>query len=81
MNKLFFIPFMTTIQTHYQSLNKVIVYFITYLIPEFLIIFLMNYPSSIFDWKMYFIFFISLVSFVNLYEIGYIYNETETIKK
>lgn len=80
MPLLFYIPYMTTIQTHYHSINKVIVYFITYVIPEFLIVFFQNYSMHI-DWKLYLIFIISFTSFVNLYEIGYIYNETETIKK
>lgn len=78
---MFFLPFLTTIQTHYHSKNKVIVYFITYIIPEFLIVFLQNYPQGVADWGFYLVFVLSFISFVNLYETGYIYNETETIKK
>ena len=77
---LFYVPFMTTIQTRYQSMNKVIVYFITYVILEFLIVFFQNY-SACSDWRLYLIYLLSFTSFVNLYEVGYIYNETETIKK
>ncbi len=78
---LFFTPFMTTIQTRYHSLNKVIVYFITFIIPVFLISILQNYPNSLTNPLFYVVFLLALVSFVNIYEIGYIYNETETIKK
>lgn len=78
---MFFIPFILTIHTHYNSLNKIIVYIITYIIPLFLLSFLQNYPDLVFDNKFYIVFFLALVSYVNLYEIGYIYNEGETIKK
>lgn len=77
---MFFFPFLLSIRTRYNSLSKVIVYFITYIIPLFLLSFLQNYPDSISDSNFYIVFFLTLVSYVNLYEIGYIYNEGETIK-
>lgn len=77
---MFFLPFMTSIQTRYNSFSKVTVYCITYVIPEFLIVLLQNHLQNLFAEKLYIIFILSFVSFVNLYEVGYIYNETETIK-
>lgn len=78
---MFFIPFVFTKRTHYNSANKIAVYFITYLIPLFMISFLQGYPQSFSSVSFYLSFFIALVSYVNLYEVGYIYNECETIKK
>ena len=78
---LFFTPFLTTIQTRYNSLNKVIVYFVTFVFPLFLISFLQNFSDGIQSVLFYAVFLLALVSFVNLYEVGYIYNEAETIKK
>ena len=46
-----------------------------------MIVFLQNYPQGVADWEFYLVFVLSFISFVNLYETGYIYNETETIKK
>lgn len=77
---MFFIPFLFTIRTHYNSSSKIAVYVITYIIPLFLIVFLQNYPSSVSDADFYAAFLLSLVSYVNLYETGYIWNECETIK-
>lgn len=78
---MFFIPFVFTKRTHYNSANKIAVYFITYLIPLFMISFLQGYPQSFSSVSFYLSFFLALVSYVNLYEVGYIYNECETIKK
>ena len=78
---MFFIPFLITKKTHYNSLSKIFVYLITYVIPEFLLVFLANFQNQIIDWKFYIIFLLSFISFVNYYEIGYIFNETETIKR
>ena len=78
---MFFFPFIITKKTHYNSFSKVIVYFITYLIPEFFILFFMNYYNHTLNFNVIPIFLISIFSFVNCYEVGYIYNECETIKK
>ena len=78
---MFFIPFVFTKKTHYNSANKIAVYFITYLIPLFIISFLQCYPKNLTSVSFYSSFFLALVSYVNLYEVGYIYNECETIKK
>lgn len=78
---MFFIPFVFTKRTRYNSANKIAVYFITYLIPLFMISFLQGYPQSFSSVSFYLSFFLALVSYVNLYEVGYIYNECETIKK
>ena len=78
---MFFIPFVFTKKTRYNSANKIAVYFITYLIPLFMISFLQSYPQNLTSVSFYLSFFLALVSYVNLYEAGYIYNECETIKK
>lgn len=78
---MFFIPFVFTKKTHYNSANKIAVYFITYLIPLFIISFLQCYPKNLTSVSFYSSFFLALISYVNLYEVGYIYNECETIKK
>ncbi len=78
---MFFIPFVFTKKTRYNSANKIAVYFITYLIPLFMISFLQSYPQNLTSVSFYLSFFLALVSYVNLYEVGYIYNECETIKK
>lgn len=78
---MFFIPFVFTKKTRYNSANKIAVYFITYLIPLFIISFLQCYPKNLTSVSFYSSFFLALVSYVNLYEVGYIYNECETIKK
>lgn len=78
---MFFIPFVFTKNTHYNSANKIAVYFITYFIPLFIISFLQCYPKNLTSVSFYSSFFFALVSYVNLYEVGYIYNECETIKK
>ena len=78
---MFFIPFVFTKNTHYNSANKIAVYFITYFIPLFIISFLQCYPKNLTSVSFYSSFFLALVSYVNLYEVGYIYNECETIKK
>lgn len=78
---MFFVPFMFTKKTRYNSANKIAVYFITYLIPLFMISFLQSYPQNLTSVPFYLSFFLALVSYVNLYEAGYIYNECETIKK
>lgn len=78
---MFFFPFVFTKKTRYNSANKIAVYFITYLIPLFMISFLQDYTRNLTSVSFYLSFFLALVSYVNLYEIGYIYNECETIKK
>lgn len=77
---MFFMPFLFTIKTHYNSKNKIFVYFITYIVPLFLLSFLQNFPN-VRNFSFYVSFLIGLVSYVNIYEVGYIYNECETIKK
>lgn len=78
---MFFMPFLFTIRTHYNSPCKIAVYGITYIVPLFLIVFMQNYPASISSTIFYVVFLLALVSYVNLYEVGYIWNECETIKK
>lgn len=78
---MFFIPFTFTKKSRYNSSNKVAVYFITLIIPLFLLSFLQNFPEGIKTFGFYISFLIALVSYVNFYEIGYIFNECETIKK
>jgi len=80
MNSIFFIPYYFSIKTHYQSPKKIAVYFITYLIPELIILFLQRYYFIKPSLEFFIVYIIGMTSFVNLYEIGYIWNETETIK-
>ena len=75
----FFLPYIYTLNTRYISLGKKFVYLITFIFPELLIFFLQTYGSyKISDFIV--ISILALTSFVNIYEIGYIYNDTETIK-
>ena len=76
---MFFIPFFMTIKTRYNSAGKVAVYFITYVFPLMLLFVLQNYSSGLSVRKVM-TFLIALVSYINLYEIGYIFNDGETIK-
>ena len=78
---MFFMPFLFTIRTRYNAPSKIAVYGITYIVPLFLIAFMQNYPASVSDATFYVVFLLALVSYVNLYEVGYIWNECETIKK
>lgn len=83
---MFFCPYVYTIETRYNSLGKKIVYFITYIFAEFLLVGLQvlfsgaaqfNFNYGI---KLIIVFFIALTSYVNIYELGYLWNDAETIK-
>lgn len=78
---MFFVPFLYTLKSRYSSISKTAVYFVTFIVPEILIYFLQNYHSDENPEKLILVFFLSFSSFVNIYEIGYIFNDTETIKK
>ena len=78
---MFFIPFIFTKKTRYNSVSKISVYFITYFFPVFLVAFLENFNAGISISRFFIPFLFSFVSYINIYEIGYIWNECETIKK
>lgn len=78
---MFFIPFIFTKKTHYNSVSKIFVYVITYFFPVLLVAFLENFTVGISILGFFIPFALAFVSYVNMYEIGYIWNECETIKK
>lgn len=72
----FYLPFMYSVETRMsKNLNGVLNWISQYIIPVILIIWL---NESTIDWL---VFITSLLLVYNLYEIGYIQNDTETIKK
>lgn len=76
---IYYLPVLYTIKTRYSSNFKKLVYILTYILPEALILYLEckeHLPLSI----IIPIFLISILSYINIYELGYIYNDTETIK-
>lgn len=76
-NFFFFFPFCYFIKTRISGLNKFLSWILIYFIP-LLIIINYNHTGSGFDY-LEFIMITSLIYCT--YEIGYIYNDTETIKK
>ena len=78
---MFFIPFIFTKKTRYNSISKIFVYFITYFFPVLIVAFLENFATGISLHGFFIPFTLSFISYVNMYEIGYIWNECETIKK
>lgn len=77
---IFYLPIVYTIKTRYSSFFKRIVYFLTYILPEFLLLFFECYENFTI-YRIIVIFALSMLSYINVYELGYIYNDTETIKK
>ena len=72
----FFVPFLYFYKTRLRSIIKLISWGVIYLVP----IFLSTFSFANIDY--YFIsYFVVLTLTYNLYEIGYIQNDTETIKK
>lgn len=76
---IYYLPVLYTIKTRYSSNFKKLVYILTYILPEAILLYLEckeKLPLTI----IIPIFFISILSYINIYELGYIYNDTETIK-
>lgn len=78
MNILFFIPFLYLIKTRLKTKPKIISWIIIYIIPQVILFFLLNLNNIE---NSLIIFLLSIALVYNLYETGYIYNDTETIKK
>lgn len=74
---LFFLPFLYTYKTRLNSGVSLLSWIAIY--PTLLFIFCFLWAPDL-SVSEIMIFFISLVIIYNLYEIGYIYNDTETIK-
>lgn len=73
----FFIPILYSIETRYarKLFKGVTLFLLVYLIPQFVLKVCFASSCSILIW------IISVVLVLNLYEVGYIENDTETIKK
>lgn len=84
---MFYLPYLYTVMTRYKSRGKIAVYFITYIFAELLLYGLQIYFAEdiafefYYFFKLFITFLIALTSYVNIYELGYIWNDTETIKK
>lgn len=77
-NSLYYIPFLYLFKTRLKTKNGLISWFIIYAIPvlfSFLFYTYQNIPGNII------ISFVSISLIYCLYETGYIYNDTETVKK
>lgn len=71
----FYTPLAYTYKTRLKSLTSAISWFCIYLVPLYLFI------STSLPENSFFLFIISSFLVYNLYEIGYIFNDAETIKK
>ena len=73
----FFVPFIYSIETRYakQIPKGVLLYLLIYLIPQFLLKWCFATECSELIWLL------TILLVTDLYEIGYIQNDTETIKK
>ncbi len=69
----FFIPFFYSFHTRLKTINSRLAWVFTYLIPVLLVGFFLNVPL--------FLSFIVILSVYTVYEIGYIFNDCELIKK
>lgn len=74
---IFYLPLLYTLATRYErhSVRGFIMFLIIYIIPQFLLMFCF---ASQRDWWMW---ILSIFFVIDLYEIGYIQNDAETIKK
>jgi len=74
----FYVPFYYTIITRLHRFSKIVSWFIIYVIPQFLFMF---YFFGVIDFvQTFFKIALGVTLIYTLYEIGYIYNDTETIK-
>lgn len=76
--KMFYIPFLYFINTRSKNIVKSLSWVCIYIIP--ILLFLMIYKFEFFSIADFYKFLLSLILVYTLYEIGYIYNDTETIK-
>lgn len=75
----FYVPFYYTIVSRLHSFSKFFSWIIIYLIPQF--IFSFYFFGSVDYWQAFLGIAFGVALIYTLYEIGYIYNDTETIKK
>ncbi|NIG76480.1 hypothetical protein F3J34_23195 [Klebsiella sp. Ap-873] len=76
---LFYTPFLYTIQTRLKSKAHVLSWLVIYIIPVFFCFSFFNEDDSVTTIILKGVLGILLI--YNLYEVGYIYNDAETIKK
>lgn len=75
---IFYIPFWYSKQTRFRTIPRFCSWIIIYLIPVLLCFF---FVSPTFNYIALLKSFLGVTLIYNLYEIGYIYNDAETIKK
>ena len=74
----FYVPFYYTVVSRLHSFSKSFSWVIIYLIPQFIFYF---YFLDVVDYRQAFLYIaLGVILIYTLYEIGYIYNDTETIK-
>lgn len=78
MNASFFIPLLYTYTTRLQTVPKAISLFIIYFIPVCVLLYFLHPEISQFHFWM--LAMLAIVGVYTVYEIGYIQNDTETIK-
>lgn len=74
--KLFFIPLLYSYKSRFKKPIKLISWFFIYLLPLFLVT---AFSLQEFDDNLLISFLLVVLNIYNLYEIGYIYNDTTTI--
>lgn len=79
MNDLIILPFYYTFKTRYNSISGKIGYILTNILPIYLYIYTFLKEKSLL--KITIITLIAMCSYMSIYEIGYIFNDTITIKK
>jgi hypothetical protein len=78
MNKCFYIPFLYNYYTRLKSIDKLVSWIIIYILPVlYFSIYLQSGNAGIHDFVLALLYIVLLYT---LYEIGYIENDTETIK-
>ena len=74
----FYVPFLYTIKSRLTNYKKIISWIIIYIVPvTFSYLFLSNTVLNVYNTSLA---FVGIILVYQLYEIGYIYNDTETIK-
>ena len=73
----FYLPLLYTLETRYarHSIRGLLLFLVIYLIPQFLLMFFFANLRNLGIWIL------AIVYVIDLYEIGYIQNDAETIKK
>lgn len=77
-NWAFYLPFCYTLFIRFSKVSQFISWVAIYIIPT-LLVFLSFYEKGMFSFLL--CYFLSVMLVYNYYEIGYIQNDTETIKK